>query len=216
MSIVADFSVPSGAFCLGESLQSLPSVSVELDRLVAHSPEYVMPFVWILNADGDDFDEALADDLTVESAEITDRFEDATLYQFTWTGTVSERLGLILDHTGVILEARGSGDEWRLRVRFGSRGHFGEFRRHFQRFGAVTLHSMLPPQTPGGMTFGVSSKQREALLAAMDGGYYDAPRTTATEELAQRFDISQQAFSGRLRRGVRTLVGNTLDRHRND
>lgn len=49
MSIVADFSVPEGSFCLGHALQAIPGTTVELDRLGAHSPDYVMPFLWVMD-----------------------------------------------------------------------------------------------------------------------------------------------------------------------
>ena len=214
MSIIADFSVPAESFCLGETLQTVPTATVELDRLVAHSPDYVMPFIWVIDADQQTFDEALADDPSVKEATITDSFDATHLYQVSWAATVSDRLEVILDHEGVILKARGSGDEWRLWVRFGSRNHFGAFQNHFKQFGDVTLHAITSPQTPGGIQYGVSDKQRDALLAAYDRGYYDVPRTVSGTELAEQLDVSQQAVSNRLRRGVHTLIKNTLGRHR--
>lgn len=214
MSLVADFSVPADAFCLGDALNAVPSATAELDRLVAHSPDYVMPFVWILDTDRDAFDAAVAGDPTVEAAEITDSFDETYLYQFTWADVVTERLGVILDHEGVLLEARGSSDEWRLWVRFGTRDHFSEFQEHFDRFGAVTLHELTSPRTVGGAKYGVSTKQREALLAAYDAGYYENPSRTTGEEIARTLEITQQSFSQRLRRGVATLIENTVARHR--
>jgi hypothetical protein len=214
MSIVADFSVPADAFCLGEALAAVPTATAELDRVVAHSPDHVMPFVWITNTDRGTFDEAVAGDSTVESAEVTDSFEDSHLYQFDWGDVVGERLHAILDHDGVVLEARGTDDEWRLRVRFGSREHFSEFRGHFERFGDVTLHTIQTSPTPGGVAYGVSPKQREALLAAYDAGYYDTPSATTGAELARELGITQQSVSRRLRRGINALIGNTLGRNR--
>lgn len=214
MSIVADFSVPVEAFCLGETLSSDPGCTVELDRLVAHNPDYVMPFVWLVGGDRRDFEEAMADDPTVETATVTDAFDTTCLYQIDWADVVSDRLVVILDHEGVILEARGTADGWRLWVRFGSRTHFTEFQDHFERFGEVTLHEMTRQGTPGGAQYGVSDKQREALLAAFDAGYYDVPSSSSGEDIAEQLDVSQQAVSNRLRRGMYALVRNTLGRHR--
>jgi hypothetical protein len=214
MSIVADFSVPAEAFCLGDALDAAPEATAELDRLVAHSPRYVMPFVWILGTGRETFDAAVADDPTVADATVSDSFDDALLYQFTWADVVSDRLDTILDHEGVILEARGSGDEWRLLVRFGSRDHFADFQEHFRQFGPVSLHQLKPPRAPGGVTYGITAKQREALLAAYDAGYYATPSTATGEELARQLGVSQQSVSRRLRRGINTLLENTIDRHR--
>lgn len=214
MSIVADFSVPAASLCLGDTLAAVPSATIELDRLVAHSPTYVMPFIWLINADQQAFEAAVADDASVKDATNTDSFGSSHLYQISWTDIVSDRLELILDHEGVILEARGSGDAWRLWVRFGTRDHFTEFKRHFDQYGNVTLHAMTNQQTPGGIHYGVSNKQRDALLAAYDQGYYDVPRTASGKDIAEQLDVSQQAVSNRLRRGVHTLIENTLGRHR--
>jgi predicted DNA binding protein len=45
---------------------------------------------------------------------------------------------------------------------------------------------------------------------AVRGGYYGIPRGTSTQELADELGISAQAVTERLRRGVATLVNNTL------
>ncbi|MFB6165899.1 MAG: bacterio-opsin activator domain-containing protein [Haloarculaceae archaeon] len=216
MSVVADFSVPAEAFCLGDALAAVPEATAELDRLVAHSPKYVMPFVWILDADCEAFAAAAAADPTVADAEVTDSFDDANLFQITWADEVAERLQSVLDHEGVVLEARGSDGEWRLWVRFGSREHFSEFEAHFRRYGEVTLHQLSRPQIPGGEQYGVTSKQREALLAAYDAGYYETPSATSGEAIAADLGVSQQSVSNRLRRGVNALIENTLGRYREE
>lgn len=216
MSVVADFSVPTDAFCLGEALRAIPSATAELDRVVAHSPNHVMPFVWIVDTDREVFETAVADDPTVKTADVTDSFDDTHLFQFDWADIVGQRLQTILDHDGVVLEARGTGDGWRLWVRFGSREYFSVFRDHFREFGDVILHQITAPQAPGGAQYGVSPKQREALLAAYDAGYYDTSNSATGEELAQQLGITQQSVSRRLRRGVHTLIENTLDRQRDD
>lgn len=214
MSVIADFSVPADAFCLAETLDAVPTATVELDRMVAHSPDHVMPFVWVMDADREPFDAALAEDSTVEDASVTDAFEEAYLYHVDWADVVEDRLGVVLDHEGVVLEARGTGEKWQLWVRFGSREYFSEFRDHFEEFGEVTLHRMTAQRTPGGTQYGVTATQRETLLAAYDAGYYDTPRRATGERLAERLGVSQQSVSRRLRRGTRTLIEFTLDRHR--
>ncbi|MFC4248489.1 helix-turn-helix domain-containing protein [Natribaculum luteum] len=216
MSVTADFSVPAEAFCLAETLEVVPQITVELDRLVAHSPNYVIPFLWVLGDEWDQFEAALAGDPTVVESTVTDSFSDSRLYQIQWAEVVNERLETILDHEGVILAARGSRDEWRLWVRFGSHEHFGEFEEHFEEEGPVTLHQLTAPKTPGHAQYGVSEKQRKSLLTAYDKGYYDVPRKTTGDEIAERLGITQQALSGRLRRGMATLIENTLGRHRDD
>lgn len=214
MSLVADFSVPAEAFCLAGALESVPGMTVELNRLVAYSPDYAMPFLTARGDEWEAFEAALVEDETVEKWTVTDSFIDARLYQIQWATVVNERLQVFLDHEGVILEARGADGEWRLWVRFGARKQFSEFRDHFDEVGQVTLHHLTEPKAPDRAHYGVSEEQRETILAAYDAGYYEVPRTTTGTEIAEHLGITQQAVSGRLRRGVAALIESTLGRER--
>lgn len=216
MSVIAEFTVPVDAFCLGHALDTVPTATAELDRVVAHSPDHAMPFVWLVDTERGPFEAALAEDLSVETAEVTDAFDGTYLYHVDWADVVAERLHAILDHDGVILEARGTSDGWRLWVRFASREHFAGFRDHFAEFGHVDLKQMTSPKRPGGGQYGVSPKQREALLAASDAGYYDTPSTATGEDIAAEMGVTQQSISRRLRRGTKVLIENTLERQRDD
>jgi hypothetical protein len=109
---VADLTVPADAFCLGETLEVVPTTTAELDRTVAYSPDHVMPFVWILGTD---------------------------------------------------------------RVRFDSREYFLEFRDYVEAFGEMTRIRMSSPDIPETEHFGITPKQRGALLTAYDGAT-SAPR----------------------------------------
>jgi hypothetical protein len=64
------------------------------------------------------------------------------------------------------------------------------------------------PEYPGGGA--PTDEQREALLAAYEHGYFAEPRETSLEELAEVLGLSPTAVGGRLRRGMRSLVGMTL------
>lgn len=61
-----------------------------------------------------------------------------------------------------------------------------------------------------GSGYGVTARQREALLLAVEWGYYAIPRETGTADLAARLGISKQSVTERLRRGTANLVRNTL------
>jgi predicted DNA binding protein len=58
--------------------------------------------------------------------------------------------------------------------------------------------------------FGVTGPQREALLAALEAGYYDVPRGTTLAVVAESLGVSDQAVSTRLRRGTTALLRATL------
>jgi predicted DNA binding protein len=67
------------------------------------------------------------------------------------------------------------------------------------------------PTTPdAGPWYGLTTAQREALVLAVESGYYDIPRTCTTVEVAEELGISDQAVTERLRRAIVNLVDNSL------
>lgn len=59
--------------------------------------------------------------------------------------------------------------------------------------------------------YGLTERQHEALSLALSRGYYERPRKTTAEELADELGISQPSMSDLLRRGERQLLTATLD-----
>lgn len=56
----------------------------------------------------------------------------------------------------------------------------------------------------------MTDEQHEALVAGVEGGYFEIPRWVSLAELAKEFRISHQALSERFRRAYRTLVSSQL------
>lgn len=56
----------------------------------------------------------------------------------------------------------------------------------------------------------LSSAQKEALLLALESGYFDIPRQTDFDELSDTFGISNQAMSQRVRRGLKAVLEATM------
>lgn len=68
--------------------------------------------------------------------------------------------------------------------------------------------------TPGlfenGIEFGLTKRQREALILAFASGYYDSPRTTSTKDLSDQLEISAASTSNLLRRAEHQLISQAL------
>jgi hypothetical protein len=62
----------------------------------------------------------------------------------------------------------------------------------------------------GVSTFELRFEDDEALVLAVERGYYDIPRQCTTAQLAAVLGVSDQAVSERLRRGIATLVERTF------
>jgi predicted DNA binding protein len=58
--------------------------------------------------------------------------------------------------------------------------------------------------------YGLSEGQYNALTTAATYGYYDIPRDADLQAVAEELDVSHQALSERLRRGMLALIEDTL------
>lgn len=68
-----------------------------------------------------------------------------------------------------------------------------------ERFGKYDLgQGPIPP--------GLPDRQREALVTALELGYFDTPRTAARDEVAERLDCAPSTASEHLRKGQRRVL----------
>ncbi|WP_435181799.1 bacterio-opsin activator domain-containing protein [Halorussus sp. AFM4] len=212
MSVIAEFTVPADALALSETLAETPEMIVEIERVVAHDDDVVMPYFWVRGGDRAAFEEAVNADPTTRNVTKLDEYEDATLYRAEWTQNIESIVYAYLEAGATIVEATGRADDWELRMRFDDDRSVTDFRDHCRRHGvAFELNRLYHPSEPkGGGQYGLSPKQRNALVAALERGYFDVPRTVSMGDLATELGISQQSLSKLLRRAHRNLVANAL------
>ena len=75
---------------------------------------------------------------------------------------------------------------------------------------AVELLRVYPASDEEEDRLGLSEKQAEALRAAHGAGYFEVPRETDLETLAEELDVSKQALSERIRRGLSGMLDETV------
>ena len=128
------------------------------------------------------------------------------------TATARSYLEGIADTSAQVLSATGTAEEWTFELRFPSHEALSAFKDHCERADVpLEVRRVYNPTKPAaGPWYGLTVSQRETLIRAVEGGYYAIPRGISTAELAEEFDISDQAVTERLRRAIQTLVENTL------
>ncbi|MFB6112664.1 MAG: helix-turn-helix domain-containing protein [Halodesulfurarchaeum sp.] len=217
MSIAAEFTVPVNQFALKATLPEVPDVQVEFERVVSHSQEWVMPFLWVYGDALSSFHERIKEDPTVTSVTLSDEFSDARLYTVTWSERVETIINSIFDREGTLVKASGSSNTWELAVRFATRDQLTELQAHFDQqgepFAVQQIYEQTKPRQP---EFGLTPKQREVLVTAVEQGFFDIPRRITLDELAAELGVSTSALSERLRRGMATLIEMTLVIERED
>ena len=120
-----------------------------------------------------------------------------------------EAYRLLTKFRGVLIKAISDGRHWQVTAYFSSSD---EASSYFKRLEETSLRplSISVESEHGVCEFrsgaAVTPPQREALILAIQRGYFSVPKETSLEQVASELGISQQALSERLRRGTRTLI----------
>lgn len=213
MSLIAEFAVRSSDLVLATALEHAPDVTVELDtQMAAEAGSPVLVF-WAFGGDFAALEAGLDDDRTVNAATCIEDLDGKRLYRVQVDD--GELLGLysVYQRLGAApMAATGTAEGWQRRVRFPDRDAVIEMREFCADNGVdFRLHRLYAPgETDLVDEFGLSPRQRRALITAEREGYFDVPRRISLDELGAELDISGQSASERVRRGVSELVTNTL------
>lgn len=209
--LIVTFQLEHEAVALERTLQRVAGITLEAERIAAHSTQWTMPCLWVTNGDFDDVDTALANDPSV--AEIVEKyeFESEKYYQVEWAEAVKNRIDRYVDKEASILTARAGSNGWQLQIRFVGRDQFEEFREYLDGHGlSYRLVDITEPGAPRQSYGRITPAQRNALVTAMERGYYQVPRGVTARELADDLGTSHQAVSELLRRGTENLVESLL------
>jgi predicted DNA binding protein len=202
---IADISVPGEVFAIGNVLAQHPDIYIELERLVPLG-DRLLPFFWISDGSTDHIESALEAEPVVDSITRLTEVDGEYLYQVSWTKPEHSLVDVLLETEGVILEGKGVDRKWELRIRFPDHDRFRTFSEACEAQGfAVDLQGIYNPHAPT-IDQQLTATQWQTLAVAFERGYFDVPRRTSLKNLADHFDISEQAVSQRIRRGVRGLV----------
>ena len=217
MSVIAEISIPGDEFELGRVMDLSSAGTVELESLVPAGNRAV-PYFWVYDADFEAFETAVAGRPTVEDVSRVDTYDDRVLYTLRWSVDSDQVFTAIKWVDAYVLTATGSRGCWEFELRFPTHDDLSRFQdRCQQRDVCFEVLRVYDPSEPDlGPWLGLTEPQREALVLAVERGYYDIPRNCATVELAEELGISDQAVTERLRRAIVTLSSNTVLSHPNN
>jgi predicted DNA binding protein len=212
MSVIAEFTVPSGDFALYKTLNAAPEMIVEIERVVATLEDRIMPYFWVSGGDQSEFEAAFENDPSVTNTTRIDEIEQSILYRAEWTENVESIIYAYVNIGATILTATGRDKHWELQLRFDDRKKASAFQRYCDEnsisFELTKLYDQEKPMAIA--QYGLTPKQRETLVRALERGYYDVPQKSSMSEIASDLNISQQALSKRLHHGHKALITNTL------
>jgi predicted DNA binding protein len=212
MSVLLEFTVDAEQFKLGNVLSTAGDLEFELERIVPTN-SHMMPFVWAATDDALDvtlpgFEERLRDSEHVRELVALDRMEDGALYRIEWKEHDDGLLKALADTEATVLEAWGY-ETWTFRVRFPDHGGLTDFHNYLVDYD-ITIHIertyTFARESARRRDFGLTPEQREALVLALQRGYFATPSEVGLGELADELGISKQAVSNRIRRGNEKIL----------
>lgn len=199
---------------LKRSLNRVPSMEITWERSDAIDERRVRILVWAEGGDFEAFDAALADDPTVATPSRVIEVGDRRLYQ---TELVGEGLRtsiypLMVEEGGMIQNLTATHDGWSFRAAFPDRASLDRVHAFCREKGiGFQLDRLYDEQKTGDRSgYGLTERQRETLIGAVDCGYLEIPREHTLAELADHLGVSETATSERIRRGMKTLITQTV------
>jgi predicted DNA binding protein len=211
MSIIAEFTIPSAEFVFGDVFTEAPDTSIELERIVPATGS-MMPYFWVKCTDHEGIERVIRTHPAIRDLTRLDYVDDYALYRATWDEDCHDLLGGIGESEGVILEAY-SNDRWFFRLRFPNHDKLAGFYNYCTEH-SISLHLgrvyTLSERAAEGRQFGLTPEQREALVLALNHGYFDTPSEVSLSELGDELGISQQAMSKRVRGGTKRVLTKAL------
>lgn len=214
---IAEIELATNEFALSETLSRIGNVEFEVERVAAHDPDHVMPYVWVTGDDGDEIRDTLEADPSVDNLQLLSDFNGEWLYQMDWVEQIETLVRILVEEQGTVLTAFGDESGWQFRVLFPERDALSRTYEYCTDTGlTIEIRSVYALDEGRKGRFGLTDEQQDTLEAAFDKGYFDIPREITLTDLAEELDISHQALSERLRRGQRSVLKNTVIVGRNE
>jgi len=211
MAVIAHLRIPADSFELGRILELEGGGTVELENMVPMG-EKAVPFFSVSDDVRRSFERSVESHPSVDNIVEVSRHDSERLYSLDWSVERDVFFQGIIELEGQLLSGSGTVETWEFEIRFRTHELLGEFQEHCSNAHiSLEVGRIYNPVRPGtGMWYGVTAPQREALMLAVQGGYYSIPRGMSTQDLADELGISDQAVTERLRRAIETLTENTL------
>jgi len=209
--ILAVFRIEAPTIALTETVGHDTTAVVHPVRGVGTDPTGDRHLFSVRSADFDRFEDGLAADPTVAAFEQVVELDGEAIYALRYTDQAVLFSTEVARWNGVVLEMENEATAWRFKVWLPDRSaaqSLWEFAtaadidielRRVNEHGSVLEGS-----------YGLTSAQQEAVLTALDLGYFDDPRDATLSDLADGLDISEPSASRLVRRGLKRLLGATI------
>lgn len=212
MSVILEFTVDADDFVLGQALSGPTGMYYELEKIIPVA-DTVMPFIWVTGSDFETFEKTVRASPFIKELRKMDKLNDTSLYRIEWVEDLQMSLLDCLRETdATVLEVSGN-NTWMFQLRFPDHDKLSQFANYLidHEIPISVVHTYtLTEETARGYLFDLTHEQREALVLALQCGYFATPSEASLTELADELGITKQAASSRIRLGTERVLRETL------
>jgi predicted DNA binding protein len=211
MSLIAVVEIGHPDLALTPTIRSTDA-SVQVVSHTATDPETGMFFFLVESDSFPTFEAALERDHTVEESMLVAEASSTRIYRLRHSPGTKLVSPTTIEMGGLMLEAESTDTGWSIRTQLPDRETLGRLWEYCDGegidFEIDHIYSLDEFSVDDGV--GLTDAQRDALLTAYEAGYFEEPRGTSLQELADDLGISPTAVGGRIRRGTSRLIERTL------
>lgn len=224
MAVITEVRFAHEDGALADTFAALPDLDARVVRESSTNPGGSVYFLRFEYGDTAAVRAALADDHTVADVTPMSEFDDGELAAVEFAEDavlmgphVTREGGLVVDarSSSAGRETRGWYERWLLPGREAIHDVWQCAREEGFAFSLLEFHRTGHVDGTHHGLDALTEQQRQTIAAAYEEGYFAEPRETSLEELGDSLDLSASAVGGRLKRGMKSLIGETLvvERH---
>ncbi|ELZ15073.1 Bacterio-opsin activator HTH domain protein [Natrinema thermotolerans DSM 11552] len=203
MTSIADIEIPADGTGTGQLFEAVPSLTCEMERVIASSGHGL----WLAGPSQSEIEAALDEADAIGTYSQISSDEDRWLYDIEFEPDTVDPFEIVLEEGGTVLSASASDGTWLLSIRVVDRESVSSlYDRLDDNDVTPTIVRLFDLAEESHSQCGLTARQYETLVAAIDHGYFEIPREVSMQELSEELGISHQALSERLRRAYRALV----------
>lgn len=210
--IIAVFRVEHPDIALTKTVATDEAATIRPIREAGTDPESNRYLFSVTTDDFDQFERGASIDPTIAEYDCVYQQDGEAIYAFSYSDQAILFSTEVSRLDGVIVSIENEGTTWRLKCWFPDRQGAQDLWTFANEHDIdIELERISEYESIRGTSDGLTPSQREAILVALEAGYFEEPRDVTLEDVADRLGISEPAASGLLRRGLKRIVLSTLN-----
>ena len=208
MPIIAKVYFSHPEMALADVITSGPDVTIRVLQEVSTDPVGGSSFFAVETDQPELLERTLAADHPVKRADRVSQYQEWPAHRLEFNPEALLLGSVVTEQDGFALDAQqhdgGWIERWQLPDRQALQAVWQYAEEHSFTFDIMKVSQVSNTGDVG--MFGLTDKQRTTLVAAYDNGYFTEPSETTLSEIAADLDISTNAASGRLKRGMKNII----------